>query len=222
MRPWELWIAEARVLGGISWLAPAWLGIGILALMLGLEGAPGTQQMRVFLAWLGVQGLLPLLAGMFAASSVAWKQVCELHGTLPLSYQRTVFTRLLLVAGWHAGIGASLYAWAQLLGLWPQTVPVTATPLHIVAEVIACLAPPGWCTAIGASTALLLQSPTAGRVLLALAWFGMMAAFAGMLPPERWWLFQAGMVLSGGGGLGIVGQTLRARAAGWPAQEEEA
>jgi hypothetical protein len=213
------WAVEARLLYWSVKLALLLL-VACLALLIGGGTASGIQPARIFLAWLIIRGLLPLLAGILAAQGASPELVRELHSTMPIPFRCVLLMRLAIIAGVYGISVIILYIFARLLAIWPLAIPGISRPLSDLVNIIGCLMVLGWCMVVGWSATVLLRSSAAGRVLLSLVWFCMLVASAIAMSPKAWWLLQIGLLLSGGLGLWWAWRSLYEPVNDWPAQGE--
>jgi hypothetical protein len=130
--------------------------------MMGLKGASQLNIANMTLA--GIEGAVPLVAGIGAAWVATQDSALELQLSLPVPYRRTVWRRLALFLIWSALIEAlSVTAVAVF---WPWMFP-TGSPAEYL---LAWLAPLLWFTAWGAGLALALRNRVASVALLGVVW----------------------------------------------------
>ena len=103
----------------------------------------------------GVEGAVPLMAGIGAATIVSYEPAMELQLTVPAAYRVTMLRRLTLFLGWSSLVEVA--AVAVLAGFWPWTL----TRSGLEGYLFTWLAPLLWFGAWGAVLTLLLRSRAA-------------------------------------------------------------
>jgi hypothetical protein len=173
---------EVRVVG--PWLLALPLFVACLFVvavaMMGLKGASQVDISNMTMA--GIEGGVPLVAGIGAAWITSQDSALELQLSLPMPYRRTVRRRMALFLIWSALIEVSAVIAAA--GLWPWILPQGSkgSPAEYL---FAWLVPLLWFTAWGAGLALALRSRVASVALLGVVW-AVELLFHGTLAAYSW------------------------------------
>jgi hypothetical protein len=126
----------------------------------------------------GLEGGLPLAAGIVIATIAAQDGALELQLAMPVPYRWTVLRRFLLVLGLTALIEAA--AELVLSRAWPWTLSQDGSA-YLLAWLPTLLWFGGW----GALLALLLRSRAAAAAILGVAWV-IELTFHGLFPQYAW------------------------------------
>jgi len=155
---------EVRVMG--PWLLALPLFVACLfavaVAMMGLKGAPQVNISNMAIA--GIEGAVPLVAGIGAAWITTQDSALELQLSLPVPYRLTVWRRMALLLIWSALI--EVLAVILVVVFWPWMLPV-GSPVEYL---LVWLAPLLWFTAWGAGLALALRNRVASVALLGVVW----------------------------------------------------
>jgi hypothetical protein len=130
--------------------------------MMGLKGAPHVNISNMAMA--GIEGAVPLVAGIGAAWITSQDSALELQLSLPVPYRRTIWRRMALFLIWSALI--EVLAVIVMVASWPWMLP-TDSPVEYL---LVWLAPLLWFTAWGAGLALALRNRVASVALLGVVW----------------------------------------------------
>jgi hypothetical protein len=169
---------EARVIGTWVLALPPFAG----ALFVIAAGTMAYKQAHPLdiqhMAMTGLEGGLPLVAGIALASIAAQDAALEVQLTMPLAYRRTMMRRFALVLGLTALLEAG--AVLVLATAWPWALS-QGDDAYLLAWLPTLLWFGGW----GALLALLLRSRAASVAILGVAWV-IELAFHGIFPQYAW------------------------------------
>lgn len=175
----ELLRYEVKVLG--PWLLALPVAVAclfaVMVAMMGLREADHSDITNVVMA--GIEGAVPLMAGIGAATIVSYEPAMELQLTVPAAYRVTMLRRLTLFLGWSSLVEVA--AVAVLAGFWPWTL----TRSGLEGYLFTWLAPLLWFGAWGAVLTLLLRSRAASVAILGVAWV-VELLFHGLLAAYGW------------------------------------
>jgi hypothetical protein len=158
----QLLLAERRPLGLVPLVVPvlAAVAVALVAGLLLAVGTPGERVVGVLVG--GLETVLPLSAGLAAATAVTVDPSIELQLATATPFARTVARRLTLVLAVGAACGL---AWTLAMLPLPDALPQPFARAQLV------WAPPLlWMTGAGALLALALGSRNAAGTLLAGWW----------------------------------------------------
>jgi len=166
MRPPALWRHEARRAGWTALLTPpAVLLLGLLAAAVQL-GA-GEDDPNVARTLLGtLEMLLPLAAGVGAASLVGHDPVAELAASCPTRYPVTLLRRLAVGLAWVTVLAVLASAVLVATGWWERW-PTAHPPLP---GQLTWLSPVLFLTALGFLAGALLRNPGGAAGVVAVVW----------------------------------------------------
>jgi hypothetical protein len=155
---------EVRVMG--TWLLALPLFVAcpfaVAVAMMGLKGAPQVNISNMTMA--GIEGAVPLVAGIGAAWITSQDSALELHLSLPVPYRQTVRRRVALFLIWSALI--EMLAVTVVAKFWPWMFPKGSQAEYLLAWLVPLL----WFTAWGAGLALALRNRMASVALLGVVW----------------------------------------------------
>ncbi len=175
---------ELRLLWKALVLAPL-AALALVAVVVALDRVQGTNAQHILLA--GIEMLLPTVAAMVVAVTLASDDALELHLTMPRHYDQTAVLRLLLISGWIACLTTlwldSLLVTQQLtLPTFTHTDPAI---LRVVVVQGLWFAPLLWLSAVGFLLAALTRSRTISGAALGGLWL-LEIVFAGTLAQTAW------------------------------------
>src|SRR3954471_22859633 len=166
MRPPLLWRHEARRAGWTALLAPpSLLALGLLAA--GIQAGTGDNDAGVARTLFGgLEMLLPLAAGIGAASLIGHDPVAEVAAACPTRYPVTLLRRLTVSLVWIAVLAVAVSAVLVATGWWSRW-PAAHSPL---AGQLTWLSPTLFLAALGFLAAALLRNPGAAAGIVAVVW----------------------------------------------------
>ena len=169
---------ELRVVGVWVLALPVFVG-AVFAVAAGMMAYKQAHLLDLqHVAMTGLEGVLPLVAGIGLATIAAQDSALELQLTMPLAYRLTVMRRFALVLGLTALLEAA--AVLVLSRAWPWTLSQDG-----IAYLLAWLPTLLWFGGWGALLALLLRSRAASVAILGVAWV-IELAFHGIFPLHGW------------------------------------
>ena len=173
---WDLWRYEARRLGWPAFVAPL-LATAAILLLAGLAEAvgPRTQVNRILS---GLLDVMPITAGIAAASGVGGDGCLELQLSLPTSFERTIARRL-------AVAGALVSAIALVVTCGLAETGRLAWPISLPADQLIWLVPSLWLAGVGAASALGARAASAGIGIVAAVWI-LEQLLSDLLTTQRW------------------------------------
>jgi hypothetical protein len=158
-----LWRHEAARSGWPALLTPAVVGVAVAALAAVMLGASAPHDTVVRLLVAGSEAVLPLAAGIGAASLAGRDAAVELQLSLPTPYRSTLLRRLAVTVTWPALLALAGSAVPLATGWWP--------PAHAGAEsLLVWAAPLCWLAALGAFLSVWLRSTAAASGVVAGLW----------------------------------------------------
>jgi hypothetical protein len=160
----ELLRYEVRVLGPWLFALPVAVACVFAATvaMMWFRQAHHSDIASVVMA--GVEGAVPLMAGIGAATVVSYDPAMELQLAVPEVYRVTMLRRLALFLGWSSLVEVA--AVAILAAFWPWTLAKSGLDGYL----FTWLAPLLWFGAWGAALTLLLRSRAASVAILGVVW----------------------------------------------------
>ncbi|MDQ7904393.1 hypothetical protein RB614_07635 [Phytohabitans sp. ZYX-F-186] len=173
MRPTDLWRYEVRRAGWAALLTPPVATAALLLLAL-LDGGDDTD--RTLLA--ALEMVLPLAAGVGAASLVGRDPAVELQLTVPTSYRSTLLRRLAVTLGWAALLAVLVAGILLATGGMPQERGALSGQL-------VWLAPTVWLGGLGFLAGAAFRSPAAAGGLVT-TWWIVQQVFPGLLQGRDW------------------------------------
>lgn len=179
----SIWRYELTRLGwpALAGAPLALAALGLLAFLAQTFGNPH-QVNNILSECLDV---LPVVAGIAAASAVRVDSAFELQLSLPTSFRTTALRRLVLAVGWTILLSLIVGVWLVVSNrlIWP------VTPL---ADQLIWLAPLLWMAAAGAAITLGLRAFAVGSGIVAVLWV-LERLFSDIFMSARWlqtlWLF---------------------------------
>ncbi len=180
------WRYEVRLSGWRALLGPP-VALGALTAFAALISFSAPREINPIMSF-GLD-LLPLVAGIAAASAVSGDGLLELQLSLPASFRVTVLHRLAVALGWPLLItllGTLALSVTERL-VWP--VPSTG---YATLDQLIWLAPSLWLAGWGAAITLGLRNVAAASGVVGLLWMLELVA-AGLFDDSPWgrlvWLF---------------------------------
>jgi hypothetical protein len=182
MRLWfrcEVLRYEVKVIGPWLFALPVAVacGFAVIVAMMGFREAEHIDITNVVMA--GIEGAVPLMAGIGAATIVSYEPAKELQLTVPAPYRMTMLRRLFLFLSWSSLVEAAVIA--ALAGFWPWTLAKSGLEGYL----FTWLAPLLWFGAWGAVLTLLLRSRAASVAILGVVWV-VELLFHGLLAAYGW------------------------------------
>lgn len=179
----SIWRYELRRLGWPALVgAPlALAAVTLLAVLAQVAGDP--RQVNSILS--NLLDVLPVVAGVGAASAVRVDSAFELHLSLPTSFRVTAFRRLALTMVWTASLALVVGTWLALSGrlVWP---------VSFAADQLIWLPPLLWLSAAGSALTLGMRAFAVGSGLVAALWV-LERLFSDLFMSSSWlqtsWLF---------------------------------
>jgi hypothetical protein len=170
---------EVRVLGPWLFALPVSVAclFAVTVAMMWLRQAHHPDITNVIMA--GVEGAVPLVVGIGAATIVSYDPAVELQLTVPTPYRVTMVRRLVMFLVWSSLVETA--AVAVLAGFWPWTL----TKGGLEGYLFTWLAPLLWFGAWGAVLTLLLRSRAASVAILGVVWV-VELLFHGLLAAYGW------------------------------------
>ena len=170
---------EIRVLG--PWLLALPLFVACLfAVAVGMMGLKDANHVDISnMVMAGIEGAVPLAAGIGAAWITSEDPALELQLSFPVSYRLTFRRRMTLFLIWSALIEA--LAVAVVAGFWPWMLPKGSPAEYL----LSWLAPLLWFSAWGAGLALALRNRAGSVALLGVVWVGELL-FHGTMAAYGW------------------------------------
>jgi hypothetical protein len=166
MRPIALWRHEARRAGWTALLGPpAVLGLAVVGGVL-QEGAGGGEGEVARTLQAALEMLLPLTAGIGAASLIGHDPVAELAASCRTRYPVTLLRRLVLSLGWVAALAVLMSAVLAATGWWDRMPG--ARP--VVSGQLTWLSPTLLLVALGFLTGVVVRNPGAAAGVVAVVW----------------------------------------------------
>ena len=163
-------------------LAPLTLLVVVVALV-ALERALGQSPARLLLAT--AEMLLPTLAGVLVATTLANDDALELHLTTPRAYPGTGALRVATLLAWFGALSCLTLGLLAALGMLYLPDFARANPTRWVIAQLVWLAPLLALAALGACLALLTKSRSASGALLGGAWL-LDLIFVGVIAQTAW------------------------------------
>lgn len=132
--------------------------------------------------------MLPLAAGVIAATITSQDPAIELQLTMPKKYHITAFQRLAIIVSWTTCIAFLSICMIYALGLprIPLQLQSWSAPLQFIADQFTWIAPLLWFVALGLCLAMLIRSRSASSALLGGIW--LLETIAGALFASTTWL----------------------------------
>ncbi len=175
---------EVKLAGKALIVAPV-LALAPAALLVVLDHFLAQSPAHVLLA--AVEMLLPIAAGVIAATALASDAALELHLSTPRTFECTSLLRLLLIVVWTSCL--SWLTFSIALALQQFELPAfarTASPLVRAALLqLVWLVPLLWLVTAGLAIALLTKSRSASGALLAGIWL-LDTIFVGVIAQTAW------------------------------------
>jgi hypothetical protein len=170
---------EVRVLGPWLFGLPAFVAVlfALALAMMGLRQAGRIDIGNMVMA--GIEGTLPLVAGIAVATIVSLEPALELQLAVFVPYRRTVLRRIMLLLLWSSLIEVLSVALVSVI--WPWAFPSDGLPGYL----LTWLAPLLWFSAWGAILTLLLRSRAASVAILGVVW-AVELLFHGVLGAYGW------------------------------------
>lgn len=156
---------ELRLLGKPVFLTPPLVVIGF-ALLLALVNHHSDLVARSMGSSLEV--LLPMAAGVVAATIATYDRAIELQLTMPCKYHRTASMRFLFILLWSALISLLTSFLLSVFNFWrlPTQIIQWSQPWQFLTWQLTWLSPTLWLVALGLVLALLFRSRTASGALI--------------------------------------------------------
>lgn len=169
---------EARAVGPLIFALPAFVA-ALFVIATGMMAFKQAQHLDIqHMVMTGLEGALPLAAGIGVATIAAQESALELQLSMPRPYRLTALLRcamLLALTALIEGLVVVALAWA-----WPWTLSQTGS-----AWILTWLPTLIWFAGWGGMLALLLRSRATSAAILAVVWV-VELAFHGVFPRFGW------------------------------------